>query len=248
MVIKKLAVMSLSALLLVMLNGCAALNTSISKRNLVVETKMSDSLFLDPAGKKSRSVYLEIRNSTGKQKLDLYNPIKVALLEKGFRVIDDPEAAHYWLRANVLSIGKSDPRKARSILGAGYGGPFTGLLLGSSVVGLATRSWFGAGAGGLGGGVAEVVSEAFVKDVMFMVVTDVEVSAKVGRGVLIRQNNLQNARQGQGGYRTQTSTETSNRQKYRTRIVSTANQVNLKYEEAIPEISQGLAHSLSGIF
>jgi hypothetical protein len=167
-------------------------------------------------------------------------------------VIDDPEAAHYWLRANVLSIGKSDPRKARSILGAGYGGSLTGLLLGSSVVGLATRSWVGAGAGGLGGtvigGVAEVVSEAFVKDVMFMVVTDVEVSAKVGRGVLIRQNNLQNARQGQGGYRTQTSTETSNRQKYRTRIVSTANQVNLKYEEAIPEISQGLAHSLSGIF
>ena len=244
--------MSLFTLLLVLLNGCAALNTSISKRNLVVETKMSDSLFLDPAGNKNRSVYLEIRNSTGKQKLDLYNPIKWELLEKGFRVIDDPETAHYWLRANVLSVGKSDPRKARSILNAGYGGALTGLLIGSSGVGVATRSWVGAGAGGLAGavigGVGDVVSDALIKDVMFMVVTDVEVSTMVGSGVLIRQNNLQNARQGQGGYRTQTSTETSNRQKYRTRIVSTANQVNLKFEEAIPEISQGLAQSLSGIF
>ena len=34
---------------------------------------------------------------------------------------------------------------------------------------------------------------------------------------------------------------------YRTRVVSTANQVNLDFEEAQTEISKGLAKSLSGL-
>jgi hypothetical protein len=36
--------------------------------------------------------------------------------------------------------------------------------------------------------------------------------------------------------------------KYRTRVVSTANKVNLEYEEAAPALTQGLAKSLSGLF
>ncbi|MDH3601541.1 MAG: complement resistance protein TraT, partial [Candidatus Tectomicrobia bacterium] len=34
----------------------------------------------------------------------------------------------------------------------------------------------------------------------------------------------------------------------RTRVVSTANRANLKYEEAAPELSAGLTRSLSGLF
>lgn len=235
-------------LVLVFLNGCSALKTSISKRNLAVETKMSDSLFLDPVGKNKRTIYLEIKNATDKQHLNLYEPIKSTLTSKGFSIIDDPDVAHYWLRANVLSVGKSDLKKARSILHAGYGGALTGAAVG----GLATRSWRGAGVGGLVGaaigGVGEVVSDALVEDVMYMVVTDVEIAVKSKRGVMVKQHNRQEANQGRGGYRTQITSETSDRQKYRTRIVSTANQVNLKFEEAIPEISLGLTRSLSGIF
>ncbi|WP_275112714.1 complement resistance protein TraT [Bathymodiolus thermophilus thioautotrophic gill symbiont] len=35
---------------------------------------------------------------------------------------------------------------------------------------------------------------------------------------------------------------------YRTRIVSTANQVNLKFDEAIKSLEDGLVRSISGIF
>ena len=38
------------------------------------------------------------------------------------------------------------------------------------------------------------------------------------------------------------------KKKYQTRIVSEANKVNLKFEEAINPLTQGLAKSISGIF
>jgi hypothetical protein len=36
--------------------------------------------------------------------------------------------------------------------------------------------------------------------------------------------------------------------KYRTRVVSTANKANLQYEEAAVELTNGLARSISGLF
>jgi hypothetical protein len=36
--------------------------------------------------------------------------------------------------------------------------------------------------------------------------------------------------------------------KYRTRVVSTANKANLQYEEAATELTNGLARSISGLF
>nr|CBA73471.1 conjugal transfer surface exclusion protein TraS [Arsenophonus nasoniae] len=45
----------------------------------------------------------------------------------------------------------------------------------------------------------------------------------------------------------QTSTETTNRHKYQTRIVSNANKVNLKFEEAKPELENQLAKSIANI-
>ncbi|WP_422491663.1 complement resistance protein TraT, partial [Endozoicomonas sp. ALE010] len=35
--------------------------------------------------------------------------------------------------------------------------------------------------------------------------------------------------------------------KYQTRVVSTANKVNLKFEEALPELKKGLSNSISGL-
>jgi hypothetical protein len=36
--------------ILVILSGCAAVHTSIAKKDLDVQTKMSDTVFLDPVG------------------------------------------------------------------------------------------------------------------------------------------------------------------------------------------------------
>ena len=81
-----------------------------------------------------------------------------------------------------------------------------------------------------------------------MVVTDIEITERARPGVIVRQDSQQNASQGMGGRRTQTSSEVMDVKKYRTRIVSTANKVNLDYAEAAPQLTQELVRSVSGLF
>ena len=44
------------------------------------------------------------------------------------------------------------------------------------------------------------------------------------------------------------STETSDWKRYRTRVMSKANKVNLEFEEAAPDLVAGLTRSIAGIF
>ena len=248
---KRAVLLNLFIFIFVALNGCGAIKTSINKRDLVIETKMSDSIFLDPIGKSKRTIYIEARNSTGKQALDILGPLKNSFVSKGFSVIDDSDLAQYWLRVSVLNASKTNQEKADSILGAGYGGALTGAALGATVGGV-SGGWKGAGIGGLTGaaigGLGSVIADAMVEDVLFIVVSDIEIASKVKGGVVVQQSNSQTAQQGIGGTRMQTSNEILTRNKYRLRVVSTANQVNLTFDEAIPELSSGLVRSLSGVF
>jgi hypothetical protein len=151
----------------------------------------------------------------------------------------------------VLSVGKSSPTAAEAALASGYGGAFAGSATGS-VVGGVTHGWTGAAVGGVVGGildgVTETVANAAVKDVPFMIATDIEITEKARQGAIVRQDSQQDASQGVGGRRTQTSSEATDMKKYRTRIVSTANKTNLVYEEAAPELTAGLIRSISGLF
>ncbi|EIX7312562.1 complement resistance protein TraT, partial [Escherichia coli] len=52
---------------------------------------------------------------------------------------------------------------------------------------------------------------------------------------------------GTSGAKVQTSTSTGNQHKYQTRVVSNANKVNLKFEEAKPVLEDQLAKSIANI-
>ena len=233
------------------LGGCAAVSTSIAKKDLDVQTKMSDTIFLDPVEPDQKSIYLEVRNTSDKPNFDIQSSIASSLRAKGYTVSSSPKTAHYWLRANVLSVDKASPTAAQSALGGGYGGALAGTAVGAAIGG-AAGGWAGAGYGALGGavvgGIAETVADAAVKDVTYMVITDIEIAEKAAKGVVVRQDSQQDAKQGIGGSRRQTSSEVSDKKKYRTRIVSTANKVNLEYPEAAPLLTDGLTRSISGLF
>jgi len=232
------------------LSGCAAVHTSIAKKDLDVQTKMSDTVFLDPVGPDKKTVFVQIRN-TSDQSFDIEGAIVSALVARGYRVTQDPDAAHFRLLGNVLSVSKASPTAAEAALASGYGGVFAGGATGAAVGGV-THGWTGAvvggAVGGILGGLTETVANAAVKDVTYMVVTDIEITEKARPGVIVRQDSQQNASQGMGGRRTQTSSEVMDVKKYRTRIVSTANKANLAYDEAAPQLTQGLIRSVSGLF
>jgi hypothetical protein len=235
---------------LVILSGCAAVHTSIAKKDLDVQTKMSDTVFLDPVGPDKKIIFVQVRNTSDKP-FDIQGPIMAAIASRGYRITFNPDEAHFRLLGNVLSVAKASPTAAEATLARGYGGAFGGAALGATVGGV-THGWTGAAvggaAGGILGGLTETVANAAVKDVTFMIVTDIEVTEKAAPGVIVRQDSRQNASQGLGGGRTQTSSEVTDVKKYRTRIVSTANKANLDYEEAAPQLTEGLVRSVSGLF
>jgi hypothetical protein len=240
------------------LSGCAAVHTSIAKKDLDVQTKMSDTIFLDPVEPDRKIVYLNVRNTSDKSNFDIAGPVARVLEGKGYTITLDPKKAHYWLQVNVLSVDKASPTAAQAALGAGYGGAYgavgsaaAGAAMGAAT-GAAIDGWGAAGIGGLAGvaafGLVDTVASAAVKDVTFMAVTDVEIAERAEAGVIVRQDNQQDAKQGIGGAMRQTSTKVSNMNKYRTRVVSTANKVNLQYDEAAADLTNGLTRSISGLF
>jgi hypothetical protein len=225
----------------------------ISKRNLDVQTKMSETVFLDPVGSEKKVMHIQIRNTSDKDNFDIEAPLKEAMIKKGYRITEDPDKAYYRLQANVLSVAKTDPTAAQAALHGGYGGAIlggavAGALVGGAASGSYVGAGIGAGAGGLLAGMTESVTGALVKDVLFMVVTDIQLVEKAADGVIVRQDSQQSLKQGMGGTSQQSSSEVTKFKKYRTRIVSTANKANLEYEEAAPALTQGLTKSLSGLF
>ena len=188
---------------------------------------------------KFRNLHNSHQAAYDKANFDVMMPVKQVLQSKGYIISSDPNAAYYWLRANVLSVDKASPTTAESALHSGCGSALAATAAAGAAIGSGLGGW---------GGAIETIADAAVKDVTYMVVMDIEIAEKAKSGVVIRQDSQQDAKQGIGGSRRQTSSEVSDRKKYRTRVVSTANQANLEYEAAAPSLTSGLVRSISGLF
>jgi hypothetical protein len=164
----------------------------------------------------------------------------------GYRIVDDPDAAQFQMIVYVLNLEKASPTAAQQALGQGYQG---GAIVGGAAIGAAaTRSWVGAGVGGAVGGAAELIAGAAVKDVTYMLVTDVQIKERAAKGVVVRKDTRIDSKVSDAGASRQTSSEVSDRKEYRTRIVTTANKANLTLPEAEELMFQKTAYSMSGFF
>ncbi|MFM2486649.1 complement resistance protein TraT [Celerinatantimonas yamalensis] len=228
----------------VMLTGCSATYTAIKKRNLDVQTKMSDTVFLDPVKAAKRVVFLQIRNTSDKQDIKIKERIKEAIQSKGYRVTDDPDQAHYMIQANILKVGKSDASSSQSALVSGYGSGLVGAAVGASA--------FGGGNGRIGtgliGGLIGMAADAMVSDVYFTMITDLQISVRTSGDIEVTENDKATLHQGSSGSKVISSSQQTHWKRYQTRIVSVANKVNLDFNEALPALDTGLVNSISGIF
>ena len=107
--------------LALLLAGCSATTTAITKRNLDVQTKMTETIFLDPVPAAERTVFVQVRNTTDKPDFDIEPAVRAAVESRGYRVVDDPTEAHYLLQANVLQAGRNSESGADSIFAGGFG-------------------------------------------------------------------------------------------------------------------------------
>lgn len=228
------------------LGGCAATQVAISKHQLVVQNKMSESVFLTPTADKT--VYVDVRNTTDKPNFTFDAPVKAAIEARGYRVVSNPDDAHFMLQANVLQVGQSSQTASQAGFGGGFGTPLDGALTGVAAAAAMNGNISGRGLGaiGLAAGAADFIAGSMVKDVYYSAIVDIQISERTKSTVHV--NGEQHLAQGSSGDELQTYDETSNFKRYRTRVLSSANKVNLKWEEAEPVIIRGLTQSVSGIF
>ena len=237
----------LCGLLLALMAGCAATVTALKHKDLAVQTRLSETIFLDPVAPAQQTVWLEGK-STADQPVELA-ALREALTARGYRVVTDPDQAHYWMQVHVRYAGKAAPAAIDQTLGGGFGGPLAGVLGGATagaVWGGSGRAvGIGAGVGGLLGAAAETISGALVKAVIYTVITDVQLSERATGPVA--QQHTATLSQGTQTQIRQEVAETSGWKRYRTRVAATATKVNLRFEEAQPALEQGLVRSLAGL-
>lgn len=233
----------------VLLTGCAATQTMISKRNLDVQTKMSNTVFLNPVEDSQKSIYIQIRNTSDKSNFAFNDELKNALESKGYKVTTSLNNAHYLIQANILQVGKTDPSAAEKALLGGYGSNFGAVVAGGAVGALASAGNLKTMAvGGLLGGVIDTVANAAVKDVTYTAITDLQISERAGKGAKIQETDESTLQQGTSSVSRQTTSSQAGWMRYQTRILSTAEKVNLDFNDALPVLKNGLANSIAGIF
>lgn len=211
---------SVKTLLLVFLSialaGCGAIHTRVKKSDLDVQTKMSESIFLEPAPPSAggKTVYLSLRNTSDKD-LNVKSRIKTRLQAQGYQFVSHPDQANFSLQANVLRVSKDDLRAAQSYLESGV----TGAVVGGAV----SSDKHTAGAAVIGGLIG-IIGDATVDDTLYTMVTDIR----------LRERDHKAASRPWV--------------EHLTRVVSTANQANLDFDTALPELEKGLVNALSSLF
>ncbi len=230
-----------------MLGGCASTKTMLEHGNLDVASKMSSTIFLDPVASDKKTILVQVRNTSDLADFNPSNMIITKLERAGYTITDNPDDANYMLQANILKVARMDKDDAQKVLFAGYGGILEGTLIGAAVGGSV-----GSGktmlAGGLIGAALGTVADSWVRDVTYSVITDVQLSERAGDGVVINEHSHATLVQGDSGQKRVTSNETTNWRRHQIRVVSTAGKVNLKFEEAKPELLDGISNSITGIF
>ena len=226
--------------------GCAATQISLEKKDLKVETQMSDTIFLNLDDAQDKTVYLDIRNTSDKD-IDLTPYIAARMEDKDYTVVNNPKDAYYIIQGNILYVGMANPSALRESVYQGWGGVAGGAAAGTATAEISQAGRVeGATLGALVGGFTEILTGSTTKDVTYTIMTDVQIFERSPQPVT--QTRQAQLRQGKDVSITQTSSSTTDRYIYQTRIASSANQVNLKFEDALPSLMDGIARSISGVF
>ncbi len=235
---KKIFVMVMVCLML--FTGCSSLNTVIKKRNLETQTKMSETIWLNPENIGTKTVFVQIKN-TSTNNIAVENEIKNVLLSKGYKITPLAKGANYWLQVNILKLDKMNLKDSEAALN-GLAGAGIGATLGAYNTGSANTA---VGLGLVGGAIG-VLSDALIEDTYYTMITDILISEKTDDTV--KRSQINASTQGTSGIDATVTNTKTNMNKYQTRVVSTANKVNLKFEDATPKLKSELIKTVSNIF
>ena len=255
-----------------LLTGCSAADTAINHGQLTIQTHMSETVFLDPVPMAERTIYVSARNTSDHPELDIRGALMQAIMARGYQVTQDPDAAHYMLRVNLLQAGQIDTKSKGALLAANYGEPLLAGAVAAGGVSAVGGNAAASTATGLGVALASFAANQLVKDVTYSVVIDIQLSERPLKGGTVKQVTKTNAAQANGSLdrartaqtmtggavsgtatlnsrvKSQEIEEQVDFKQYQIREVAYADQMNLKFEDAVPQMVTRLSSNLSNLF
>ncbi|WP_214001095.1 complement resistance protein TraT [Arsukibacterium sp.] len=268
----------LCLLVLLPLSGCMALHTSVAKGKLDVQTRMSETIYLDPVEPELRSIFIDIRQTAAEYQLPLANDVRELLLSRGYHLVDSPQQAQYWLQVNVRTVLKErpevvlasdeynmSPEQIHRLLYPGIALPepepqgVTAQRRASNVAVYADAS-YGTNIDGkdiakalvvlAAWAGAEYVGNQLVQDKYYTMLTDIQLAERIASDSIgmVQETSMQQLKQGDSGNTELLWELATDRRKYQVKVVSFANKANLSWEDAEQPLHQGLLRSLAGIF
>jgi len=270
--------MLLCLVVLLPLSGCMALHTSVAKGKLDVQTRMSETVYLDPVEPEFRTIFIDIRQTATEYKLPLADDVRALLLSRGYQLVDSPQQAQYWLQVNVRTVLKERPEV---VLASGeydmtpeqihqllYPGmplpePETKAVVAqrrASNVAVYADASYGADIDGkdiakalvvlAAWAGAEYVGNQLVKDKYYTMLTDIQLAERIAHDSIgmVQESSMQQLRQGDSGNIELLWELATDRRKYQVKVISFANKANLSWDDAEQPLHDGLLRSLAGIF
>lgn len=237
--------MTVCAGAIVLLTSCAATQTALQHHTLESNSDLSETIFLAPVSPAQKTIFITVKNTT-EETLDIGKPLGQSLTAHGYRVVHNPNQAHYQLQVIIKKVGKMSRSASENALGGGFGSTLAGAGTGAAIGAFGNSKTMLAG--GIAGGIVGLAADTLVKEVNYTVITDVEISERVGKGVMVKEHFNSALDNGSASGTYQTSNKSSNYQRYRTRVVSNANKMNLSFAQARPVLEHGLVNTVAGLF
>lgn len=230
----------ISLFFLLIIGGCSSFETAVKKRNIETQTKMSETIWLNPEFITDKTIFIQVKN-TSMSDISIEKGLKNILVQKGYKIVNTPKTANYWLQINILKLEKLSLNTSDAAL-SGLTGAGIGALLG----GYNTGSTNTAVAWGLVGGALGILSDTLIDDTFYGMITDILVSERTPYKV--KSSAISTTTQGTQGRNFSVSESSGNMNRYQTRVISTANKMNLKFEEAEPVLRAELLKAIGNIF
>ncbi len=259
--LQKLGVFVLS-LVLVTVSGCTAVSRSMGELtdNKYAKAR-SGSVWivpppqLEPPSEEQKTAYISFRNISDAD-IDLTDVIRDAAIAQGWTLTKDPKKATYRLRSSLRYFGEVEPESGGAAVGQAMGaiaGAAVGLGTGVAVANMTDSGLGGAAVGmGVGALVAAGLSNSS-RPREWALIVDVVLEEKTAQPVTFEMNTGKASAMGssagtgngrmvdggstyQGNSSSATIKKTSSYFPHGVRLSVWANQMNMKEEEAMPEI------------
>lgn len=231
--------------------GPAPASTSksgLSAGNARISVKMASSIFLQPVQPAERTIYLDGHNTSSARNLGLESVIRHKLQSMGYRLVNNPDEAHYMLMWNVLYLGEqSQPyilREAAIHTAAGaLAGGVSGALVGAVAESKDRKS--GGTAGALIGAGIGALTGAYLTSNHYMMVVDIQAQERQDGAATTSTTSLSQ------GLDNKTVVQQAGFKGwgiYRDRVVAHASGLRMEFPYAQPALVKETADAIAGIF